>query len=426
MSPAMQANFPVANLHRFFLIDPTLRDAAGHNLDYSRIVTAEARAAGFDCRVFAHAAATIGSTELGCAVEPWFSRGHKDLGISGAFANQLRRSIGPRAVSLARRVKRSLTRIQDPPTAEQELARADPFAEEVSDLLMRFAPVTGDRLFFPNALWNEAVRIVQTIQAAGIESVTETQILLRFDPPQLHGAAALLSRVGQAKGVKWLADTEELAQAYGALLQSHVSRVRVPFEGDAIRKAATTRPKPDPVTVLAIGESRREKGFHLLPQIIERMLAIDPDIEYRVQLSQNVPGGEPGISEAMSRLQRLEGRNLKLLPAKISSATFTEILGEAHVLLLPYDALSYSRRSSGLLLHGLAAGMVIAMPKGAAALARCLAYNGRALQAVLCDGSIDGYVSAVIDAAHRVRFGAMPSLERLPEEELPAPWTDPI
>ncbi len=364
--------------------------------------------------------------QLGCRVEPWFSRGHKDVSPSSTVAKVLKRAIGPDASGFIRSVKRSLARAQESQPAESEVAQADTFASEVGALIKSVAPGPGDRLFFPNVLWNEAVCLVREIQSAELDAIAEVQILLRFDPPTLPGAAELLASVGQARGVTWLADTEELAEAYSALLQSSVRRVRVPIEGAVIRKAAAMRRNPDPVVVLALGESRREKGFHLLPETVERSIALDSGIEYWIQLSENVPGGEPGIVEAMSKLRRLQGRNVKLLPAKIASTAFVELLGQAHVLLLPYDAKSYSRRSSGMLVHGLAAGLVVVMPRDAAALSSCVESNGRASQAVLFDGSRDGLVSAVVHAVNRVRATDAPNLQPLAEEELPAPWADLI
>lgn len=413
------------NRRRMFLIDPTLRVGSGHNLDYARQVVVEASHAGFDCSIYAHRFPQLQGLKFGCEIVPWFSRGRADLSARDAVSSVVRRTLGERAYKWLRGLKKRSPQQTSALSLKMDLAEADAFVADTRRLLKEIKPTPDDRLFFPNLTWTEAVRLAEALGSDASTQNCDVHILLRFDPPSEEIGGALLKRAGQVTGIHWLCDTSGLAKTYGNLLGTAVRRAKVPINGPALRKAAQARPKPDPVIVLVLGEARREKGFHMLPDLIGAVIAADPNIEFRVQAALNMPLGEPGIAAALSRLRGMRGKNLQLLAPRIETEEFYNHLGRGHIMLLPYDAETYSMRSSGLLLQALAAGLRIVGPASSNSIASCVAANDRSDQATLCDASIEAFTAALAKTARLVRENAPPPREQLPEELQPTPWADP-
>ncbi|MEQ1779722.1 MAG: hypothetical protein ABMA14_00055 [Hyphomonadaceae bacterium] len=405
-------------------IDPALRDKRGHNFDYARLIIADAKAAGFECHIFAHANSVIDAHELGCPVERYFARAHTDSPLADIAARSFKRVFGDRVYRLTRSVRRAVAPTAVPADAKSsvELSRARIFLNEARKLFSRLAPTDRDRIFLPNLIWSEAALLAQLLASEDVTGSADIQILMRFDPPVGEVSKRALAKAGETKAITWLADTDELVESYAELLQSNVLRAPVPIDGPALRRAALARPSPDPVVVVALGESRREKGFLLLPEIIARVLQKDTAIRFEIQTSLNMRGGEPGIGSAIAALRRMQGPNLTLLPPQLSSDQFAGVLGTAHILLMPYEASSYSKRSSGLLLHGLAAGLWIVMPEAAVSLLACVVRNRRQEQAILCKLSIDNYISGLCEAIARVREKLPPPTPPMAEECIPPPW----
>ena len=304
-----------------------------------------------------------------------------------------------------------------------ELSRARAFAAEAGKLLVQLAPTARDRIFLPNLLWSEAVALTELLAHGGIAGGADIQILMRFDPPTGAVSARALARAGETAAITWLADTDELVEAYADLLHTSVVRAPVPIDGPALRQAALARSSPNPVIISALGESRREKGFLLLPDLVARVLKKDTGVRFQIQTSLNKPGGEPGISDAIAALQDMQGPNLSLLPQELSTAEFIEVLGASHVLVMPYQPASYSRRSSGLLLHGLAAGLWVVAPESARALAISTEQNERTGQVVFCSHAVESYEQSLYEAIARSRKNPPPPLHKLVEELILPPWT---
>jgi hypothetical protein len=408
----------------FLLIDPTLRGAAGHNLDYARIVVAEAHAVGFACQVVAHASAALGEADLGCPVRRTFRRGHKDIAPGRPISRGLKRFVGGPAYHLARSAIRELFPATAEDVAAAEYADATDFRNETAELLADVRPVAGDRLFFPNLSWAEAVHLCELVEAGATPPGVELQAMLRFDPTQSERGQQRLAAIGGTRGVVWMSDTEELAAAYASILGAPVACARIPIDGGRLRAGAQRKPSPDPVRVAALGESRREKGFHLLPGIVQRVRAADPGVEFSVQLSHNIETGEPGMREAEATLRDMAGPGLSLLGAELPTAEFNSLVSSAHIMLLPYDARAYQLRSSGLLVQALAAGMRVVAPAEHSWIRSCLQRNALADHAVLSEHSVEGYAAAVLEAASAAR--AQPRLDLAPvqEETRRAPWAE--
>jgi glycosyltransferase involved in cell wall biosynthesis len=315
---------------------------------------------------------------------------------------------------------RDVLRRADPsPSAGAALEPSQAFITDMRAVIADARPRSQDRIFLPNLHWHEAAWLAGELSAAA--PATEVQMVLRFDPPADEAGQAVLQQAG-AGAVSWFADTEELASAYARLLNRPVRRIPIPIDGEAIRSAARQR-AASPATVLYLGESRREKGFHLLPEIIERTWAGQPAVRFIVQVSPNIAGGEKDIGKAVAALRKLQGPRVELRPSAVPSEDFPSLLASGQILLLPYQADAYRLRSSGLLVQGLASGLRIVAPAEPSWLRDYAARHARPGDVELCPSTAEGFARGVL--AHASKPGVPPLPQRLEEEALPRPWSLP-
>ncbi len=108
------------------------------------------------------------------------------------------------------------------------------------------------------------------------------------------------------------------------------------------------------------GDSRSEKGFHLLPAAIEICQRQGLDIEFVVQVQHG--GWERQTTEAEQALRQLKG--VRLLEGVLTSEDYDARTGEIDVMLLPYDPVTFGLRGSGIFTELVAAGRPVVASKG--------------------------------------------------------------
>jgi glycosyltransferase involved in cell wall biosynthesis len=301
------------------------------------------------------------------------------------------------------------------------VARAAPFAGELADAIASFDWKAGDRAYCPTLFWAEAVHAAR--QAAEITARgARVSMCLRFDPPTgADGRDALRRAAGESAAIDWCADTDELAGAYDAILGRAVRTIRIPIDLARLGEDAARRPAPAPVRVAFIGESRREKGFHLLPDLVAAVRR-EADVRFTIQLMAGEAGADASVTKAMARL-RVGADGVDLVHGALDQDGFHGVLAASHVLLLPYASDAYARRSSGLLVEGLAAGLAIVTPAADSWITRTIARNDAG--AFTYDDPED-LPGAVLRAVRAIAGGTIVT-PRAPDcaTLASAPWTDP-
>jgi hypothetical protein len=132
---------------------------------------------------------------------------------------------------------------------------------------------------------------------------------------------------------------------------------------------------------------------------------------------------DDGVAAASRRLGELAGDGVELIDGAVDRAAFEAALSESHILLLPYDPEIYARRSSGLLVEGLASGIAIVAPSQPSWLTRTIAEEHAHGRSFLYDDEEEGFEESVIRAARWALAGPHP----VPAAPLcatvkPAPW----
>lgn len=155
-------------------------------------------------------------------------------------------------------------------------------------------------------------------------------------------------------------DTAELTAQYNRLGAALFHTVPIPHT----RRSGSPH-DPPPLRLIYVGDARREKGFHLLPHLVEELWSgyVAPGkIAFRLQSNYNVPQGEPEAVLARAQLETYPPELVELLKKPLTSTQYQELLLSGDINLLLYDAENYYARSSGILVESLAAGMPVIVP----------------------------------------------------------------
>jgi glycosyltransferase involved in cell wall biosynthesis len=114
------------------------------------------------------------------------------------------------------------------------------------------------------------------------------------------------------------------------------------------------------VRVGFFGDSRCDKGFHLLPRAIALCQHDGLDVEFIVQIHNS--GWSQRTIEAERALREL--KRVRLLEGVLPSEDYATWTGRTDVLLLPYDPVTFGLRGSGIFTESVAAGRPVVASRG--------------------------------------------------------------
>lgn len=161
--------------------------------------------------------------------------------------------------------------------------------------------------------------------------------------------------------IQYVTDTEELTSLHNMLGLARFTTLPIPH-------IVTQQPRRDQdrIKISYLGDARTEKGFLHLPRIAD-VIAASPfadRVELFVQCNFNIPGGEPGIPEALAELRQARPGLVKLQNAPLERIEYIEQLSRSDIMLLLYDRDLYRHRSSGIVVEALSAGATPIIPSG--------------------------------------------------------------
>ncbi len=100
-------------------------------------------------------------------------------------------------------------------------------------------------------------------------------------------------------------------------------------------------------TVGCLGGGRRDKGFDLLPAIVEYVLQKDPTIKFNIQM----PREEDGLGKEVGLLKKAS--NVHLLPNTLTEEQYLNYFSASSILVFPYSDV-YRARGSGVVYESVA------------------------------------------------------------------------
>ena len=337
---------------RLLVADQSLRGFEGHHFDYGRSVIAAARHCGVIPLLACHTEfphpELEGAPVVGRFATSWDGARRSSiqqwgLKILSRFPEHLRNALLDR-----------LPASQKKATAP----KADPqFAKELLRISVEAKLGKADHVF---------VHTLGEAQFLGLSSVLSNEqlcpsptwhLMLRYDGSEAYREAFVRLARCQAP-IRYWTDTPHLADQYLSLGCPSISVLPIPHGLDIIPERV--RPAHAPLTLSFLGGARADKGFHLLPELVaslaEDYLATGK-IRFLIQTTYGLSREAPLMWKTKQALKAFPQDWVELIESPPDQAEFNAALQATDLLLLPYDRQTYARRSSGLLIQALAAGI---------------------------------------------------------------------
>jgi hypothetical protein len=343
----------------FILLDHSIEDSTGHQLEYARRVLGAAKIQGFRTVLGVNKRADeICCPEADC--------------IDKAFSHTYWENQAINPVRLATSIIQWGNRV----AGNSHFSRL--YANEFRDFARRVGARSGDLIFAPTLGAAELTGISLYTVARGAETF-EWHLLFRRDLPDpkniFHVKELInLRRVKEAfnefnshfdkERNYFYTDTAELSAHYNGLGIFPFLTLPIP-----INDSLTPRKRMGkmPLVVSYLGDARVEKGFHLLPKLIKDLHSAgweEDRVKFRIQANLPLAGSIARVAHVKKTLARMEGAGLEILEGPFDSNQYHMLIHSSDVILLPYCTMSYQARSSGIFAEALAAGIPTVYPRG--------------------------------------------------------------
>ncbi|WP_133512424.1 glycosyltransferase [Candidatus Thiosymbion oneisti] len=249
---------------------------------------------------------------------------------------------------------------------------AKQFAMDIQRLLVRANAESGDLVFIPTLGNIELVGVALAVRKLQMESLSwhflfrrnifhgrepsyQDQINSQFKT--LQAFLLCKSMVYKEKAIfNFYTDTNALTDQYKRLGVFRFTTLPIPLDGSLNRLKQSDK---KPINISYIGDARDEKGYPLLARMVDDLRAAGfsrESVHYTFQSNFNVPDGELGSRIAKAELAAEPNALVDLLEGPFESQEYTNLVNQADILLIPYNASNYYARSSGIFAEAIVAG----------------------------------------------------------------------
>lgn len=232
---------------------------------------------------------------------------------------------------------------------------------------------SDDLVYFPNLLQNQLYAVAMWVSRLPAERRPVVAVMLRYlnhamdyvatrENKELialyYRYAARSLRSAQPRSLI-CADTRELATTYRQIIGFSVLELPNPMDVSELLAAAPAANADGRPTVVYQGHTSPLRGFHFLPDIIERCQKLQPKPRFVVQVQNRETAVANQLGPVLERLSRLAGPDVRLVNGALSAADYFSLLGQADVVLLPYTPTFYGHGSSGVFTEAASVGKVV-------------------------------------------------------------------
>lgn len=346
---------------RIVIADPGLIDSIGHHLGYSYSVAAAAIARGTPAVILAGRSFPSAEVTGPIPCRPVFESLYQTAARQSAFrrlvysaSSHLPGNAGRAIAEGLRSARRMIQRVT---------LVADRLGEELGVELQRMPDACRALVLLHSV---SSANLASLPAAIAPDAIGGLAVVLRRTPlemdttdaaPQPVGTVVRALRRHFGTRLHLFADTEELAQLYRDLLDDDIVVVPIPVVTPPVR------PPYDgglPHLVFA-GGARAEKGYMLLPRLIQRLRG---RARFTIHSGAITGDSDPLVQAAHRSLLALADQDVVILERSLSPDDYLALIGQADLLLLPYDAVAYGPRSSGILAEARAMGVPATVPAG--------------------------------------------------------------
>jgi glycosyltransferase involved in cell wall biosynthesis len=323
------------------IFDPQLDFADGHYATYDAAIVAEFARRGI--KTFVYGSIKRASSVLsGLEAEPAFSRGIFEEVATDPITWALENF-----VQLGREFHSDLARLGPDRFSSADLAFFPNIIQYqisgVADWIAELAPERRPAVILKPSYLTHAMPYLQ--RRPNKEMIP---LLYRFSMRQLMSAHPR----------SWIcSDTEEMVKQFGALSGIPIHLLPMPLVIDAQSPEPKTPPR---TTVIYLGHASMLKGFHLLPEIVRRVLAAKDAPHFVIQSY-----GEGRLCADLERsVADVPPDKLTLVRGTVDAGAYSRLLNMADIVLLPYVIEFYGWASSGIFAEAMSLGKVAVATHG--------------------------------------------------------------
>ncbi|HIJ63691.1 MAG TPA: hypothetical protein HPQ04_13445 [Rhodospirillaceae bacterium] len=334
---------------RFFYADPGLKDKGGHHAGYCRAIVDELLSRGLQTEILAFAGISrelqqeLGAVPFFRAYTYWTTDGDPICGWLNRFDKAVQETV-------------------------EDLERLDDLN---NDDIVFLISVQAAQLMAA-VQWLDGLEprrrprvMVDFVEDAGLDAVPQGNgVAFATRDPRMDPRAVLYRFAGsqmanaETGSLRLFAAEQWMSVAYSFLLKRPVELFptpQVPF------KTVTNRVGRRPITLAVLGYQRAVKGYSLVPDIVEMLLAANADIRFLAHNSNPVETGD-----LQARMRQIAERNprLTLDERVLQDDQWAEVLERVDIILCPYNLFQYAACCSGVAFDALANGIPLVMPKG--------------------------------------------------------------
>lgn len=407
---------------RLVIVDRSLTDERGHHFALTKVVTAGALAHGLQVSWYTNTAfnpalAMDGVHTRGVFAHSTYERFRKEQAgnddtqssrgggfrASAAVVIRVRNSLVYRVTKMLRKSPVDLA-ARDVPVASAAAPDNSPagMARALADALA-VDGIGADDHVLVHTTDGEMYRVLLQLALTGalVGATPRLHLVTPYDSGTMpHYAAGLaVDRVIRYLDLFNLIGSKIFLYAeHAALARDLATRWGVPVDSLPIPPPTEALVDPvnrtGPLTIAYLGAAREEKGFLLLPDIIDRSLEEHgSNLRFIIQCSPQIVGYTAKIEAAIARLKEHPAGRVRLIEKGQAMSDYYAVLREADVILACYDREKYKVRGSGIAVEALVFGsMLIASPETSPAV-----IAGRA---AVTASSIDEIVSRIREILH--------------------------
>ena len=238
-----------------------------------------------------------------------------------------------------------------------------------------------DLIYFPNLLQNQIYAVARWLGRLTADRRPAVGIMLRYlnhamDYVQTRANKELIALyyrfavqrlVALQPRTRICADTRELAQAYTQIIGVPVLELPNPMDVSMLINETSSVPEsgvPTSPLIVYQGHTSPLRGFHFLPEIIERCAQLKPKPRFLIQIQNPENTKSMGLCEHVKRLESLKGPTVELVYGALEMQPYYDMLSRADVILLPYSPSFSGHGSSGGFTEAASVGKVVVVSPG--------------------------------------------------------------
>lgn len=251
------------------------------------------------------------------------------------------------------------------------------FAAELAAGLLRAGAAEGDHVFIPTLHEVELLGLLQILRKDPQARTLIWHLLYRRNIyvgrvadygrqdeglRSLRNTFNLVRTMTGGTDLRFYTDTDELTEQYDRLGVFPFVTLPIPVEENYV-KPLTPRDPDAPLEIVYMGDARHEKGFHILPQMVDDLCRhgeTAPRLHFTFQSNYNIPEGEPDAVVAHRQLALM--KEVTLADGPFDAEQYRAMIMAADIILIPYNPLNYFARSSGIFAEAMRAGIPVVIP----------------------------------------------------------------